>query len=170
MVESIKPRHLALQISYYAGLRAKEISNLLISDIYLSTGAVKSIVDLKANQTKGKQGRSFPISQKLKIILQNYYVEMNLANTDRTNPLLRSQKGKAITPNSMCSILIKIYEDAGLEGCTSHSGRRSYGVALADKGVGLHLLKSLLGHKNISTTLLYTQATPNSLMNAVDLI
>ncbi len=95
---------------------------------------------------------------------------MNLAANKRTMPLLRSQKGKALSANSLCSVLIKIYADAGIEGATSHSGRRSFCTKLCDNGVGIHVIKEFAGHKSIQTTARYLATSPTTLLNAVELV
>ncbi|MBL4911446.1 MAG: tyrosine-type recombinase/integrase [Alteromonadaceae bacterium] len=161
---------LALQLSFLAGLRAKEIAALVIGDIFSVSGEVKTMVNLSAAQTKGKKGRVFAVNDKLAAALQAYYVEMGLGELKRTTPLLRSQKGCAITPNSMVSIIKTIFEDAGIESATSHSGRRSFLTGLADKGVGIHILKELAGHANIQTTARYLATSPTTLLNAANLL
>lgn len=161
---------IALMLSFYAGLRAKEIAALLVSDIFDSRGKVKSMVTLSASQTKGAKGRVFAVNSKLEAALNGYFGNMSLHNSKRSAPLLRSQKGKELSANSMCSLLIKVYNDAGVEGATSHSGRRSFCTKLCDQGVGIHVIKELAGHKSIQTTARYLATSPTILRNAVELI
>lgn len=60
-----------------------------------------------------------------------------------------------------------IYEGAGLEGASSHSGRRTFLTHLANQGIAIHLLKTLAGHRSISTTAAYLYSNPNLLKAAV---
>ena len=42
-----------LALSYYCGLRAKEIASLTIGDVIKANGTIKDVADLSAEQTKG---------------------------------------------------------------------------------------------------------------------
>jgi integrase/recombinase XerD len=63
-----------------------------------------------------------------------------------------------------------LYRKAGIEGASSHSGRRSFLTRLANKGTAIHILKSLAGHRNISTTAAYLYSSPSQLKAAVELV
>src|SRR5210317_1514578 len=49
-------------LSYYCGLRVKEISCLTIGDLLTTDGSIKTAVYLDASKTKGKKGREFFIN------------------------------------------------------------------------------------------------------------
>lgn len=63
-----------------------------------------------------------------------------------------------------------IYARAGIEGATSHSGRRTLINTLAHKGVGVRALASLAGHRSISTTQRYIDINDDHKRAAVELI
>jgi integrase/recombinase XerD len=63
-----------------------------------------------------------------------------------------------------------LYEGAGLEGASSHSGRRTFLTNLANKGTAIHILKTLAGHRSISTTAAYLYSSPSQLKAAVELV
>ena len=71
--------------------------------------------------------------------------------------------------NSLAQTFALIYEGAGLKGASSHSGRRTFLTNLANKGIAIHLLKTLAGHRSISTTAAYFYSSPNLLKAAVEL-
>jgi integrase/recombinase XerD len=54
--------------------------------------------------------------------------------------------------NSLAQTFALIYEGAGLEGASSHSGRRTFLTHLATQGITIRLLKTLVSHRTISTT------------------
>jgi integrase/recombinase XerD len=62
-----------------------------------------------------------------------------------------------------------LYKSAGVEGGSSHSWRRRYLTGLADKGISIHILKSLAGHRSIATTAKYLYSSPTQLKAAADL-
>jgi len=52
----------------------------------------------------------------------------------------------------------------------SHSGRRTFLTTLANKGTAIHILKTLAGHRSISTTAAYLYSSPSQLKAAVELV
>ncbi|WNC72503.1 tyrosine-type recombinase/integrase [Thalassotalea psychrophila] len=159
---------LALNLSYYAGLRVKEIAALTIGDVYSNDGTVSDFVYLDSEQTKGKQGRTIVFNKKLRALLKlNFH---NMKNRNPSLPLIRSQKGKAFSANSLCQLIIALYKDASIDGASSHSGRRTFITNLAHKGVSAKVLMSLVGHSNLSTTQRYIDVNDNMLKEAVELM
>jgi site-specific recombinase XerD len=48
--------------------------------------------------------------------------------------------------------------------------RHNFASNLAQKGVSLYVIKELLGHTDIKTTMIYAHLQPENLRNAVDLL
>ena len=63
----------------------------------------------------------------------------------------------------------RIYKMAGIDGASSHSGRRQFVTQLADRGINARLVQVLAGHKHLSTTQRYIDLNENALRNAVEL-
>jgi integrase/recombinase XerD len=63
-----------------------------------------------------------------------------------------------------------LYKRAGLEGCSSHSGRRSFLTELSSKSVPLKVLMELAGHRQAQTTMRYINVTQDMKRAAVELI
>lgn len=156
-----------LQLSYLAGLRACEIASLQISDMYDRTGSVRSTVTLSAAQTKGSRARVFYVNQQLARVLSVYW--HCIKSRDPSGPLFETQLRTAFSANTISQLFLIIYSAAGLEGCSSHSGRRSFITRLADQGVAVHLLAALAGHRSIQTTQRYITVNPALLARAVEL-
>ncbi|NDD12360.1 MAG: site-specific integrase, partial [Betaproteobacteria bacterium] len=55
-------------------------------------------------------------------------------------------------------------------GGSSHSGRRTFITTLANKGVSVRLLASLVRHSNISTTQRYIDVNDDMKRRAVELV
>lgn len=91
---------------------------------------------------------------------------------DRSYPFFASQKSikSGFSANSLAQTFALIYEAAGVEGASSHSGRRSFLTTLANKGTSIHILKTLAGHRSISTTAAYLYSRPAQLRAAVELV
>jgi integrase/recombinase XerD len=52
----------------------------------------------------------------------------------------------------------------------NNSGRRTFLTNLANKGTAIHILKTLAGHRSISTTAAYLYSSPSQLKAAVELV
>ena len=66
--------------------------------------------------------------------------------------------------------LRKELEQCGLDGASSHSGRRTFITNLAAKGVSVRILAELASHSNISTTQRYIDVNDNHMRAAVELV
>ena len=110
------------------------------------------------------------VSSKLRDELTNY--TQLIRTDDRERSLFPTQKNprKGFTANTLTQHFLALYRAAGIDGASSHSGRRNYATAIASKGVGLRVLMRLLGHRNVSTTAVYIDANDNMLRNAVELV
>ena len=155
-------------VSFYAGLRAKEIAALSVGNIFDETGAVREQFILSAAQSKGGQTRTVYLNQRLRRALADYGDTIKL--TDPQRALFASQKGGHFSANTMCQLFLDIYKAVGLKDASSHSGRRTYITRLANKGVGVRLLAALAGHAHISTTQRYIDVNSDQLSQAVELL
>jgi integrase/recombinase XerD len=120
--------------------------------------------------TKGRHARTVFINSKLKAELQAFADQAKCI--DRSYPFFATQKSFKVgfTSNSLTQTFATLYRGAGLEGASSHSGRRSFLTNLANKGIAIHVLKTLAGHRSIQTTAMYLYSSPSQLKAAVDLI
>ncbi|MDA9346884.1 site-specific integrase [bacterium] len=155
-------------VSYYAGLRAKEIAALKICDVYDEQGSVREQFVLDAVQTKGAKSRTVWINTKLRRQLELYRSSLLFKDAKRT--LFASQKGGAFSANTMTQLFLNIYHAAGFENASSHSGRRTFITELASKGVSVRVLAELAGHSSIQTTQRYIDVNPQQMSAAVELL
>ena len=154
--------------SFLAGLRAKEIAALRISNVRDEAGAIRDEFTLSPEQTKGRKSRRVFVNSTLRRELAVYLKQAKFRNG--CDALFQSQKGAAFSANTMCQLLIHIYDEAGFETATSHSGRRTFITNLAAKGVGVRVLAELAAHASIATTQRYIDVNDEQLRAAVELI
>jgi len=170
-----------LYMSHLAGLRVGEIAALTLKDVLNEDGSVKDEVFLRASQTKGSRGRTVLIPEKLRAELAEYLsVRFKLKDkdmsvlhyTDTTRALFYSQKSMkdGWSANSLSQWFTRTYRAAGCEGASSHSGRRYFATYLSEQLISPKIIQKLLGHRNAQTTLLYCEASPNSMRKAVELL
>ena len=96
-----------LMVSFYAGLRAKEIAALKLGDVFDEAGAVRDQFILGVDQSKGGQRRTVYLNQRLRKALTSYAKSKCLQELDR--PLFESQKGGHFSANTMCQLFLDIY-------------------------------------------------------------
>ena len=98
--------------SLHAGLRAKELAALRICDVYDDVGNVHSSFVLSAAATKGARTRTVYVNKTLKRQLAQYYPTLP---KQPTAPLFCSQKGSFFSANTMCQLLIHIFQQCSLK-------------------------------------------------------
>jgi integrase/recombinase XerD len=164
------PRNrLMLLITHWAGMRVGEVAALRVQDVREATGSVRPEIRLAAEQTKGQHARVVFVSERLRKEITSYLKTLP-NNVDGTAPLFGTQKREAFSANTLCQTLNVIYRRAGLDGASSHSGRRSFITTLASKGVGVRVLASLAGHRSIATTQRYIDVNDDMKRQAVELV
>ncbi len=157
-----------IMVSFYAGLRVKEIAALKASDVFDAVGDVREAFLLARDQAKGGKARTVYLSQRLRRALVSY--GHTVKQDTPQAPLFASQKGGHFSANTMCQLFLDIYRACGLKDASSHSGRRTYITRLANRGVGVRLLAELAGHSHISTTQRYIDVNADQLRNAVEML
>jgi integrase/recombinase XerD len=155
-------------VTLYAGLRVGEVASLRFMDVLGANDEVRDEIRLDASVTKNNEARTVFVNGKLRKELQ-YYISVtpyiNLADK-----LFYTQKNEGFTANTLTQFFHYLYRAARIDGATSHSGRRTFITTLANKGISVRLLASLVGHKNISTTQCYIDVNDDMKRRAVELI
>ena len=154
--------------TFLSGLRVGEVAALRYMDVLDADEEIRSEVRLDATQTKGNEGRVVFINAKLQKELASYVKAVPYQNL--ADKLFYTQKNEGFTANTLTQFFHYLYRAVGIEGASSHSGRRTFITNLASKGVGVRVLMELSGHKNISTTQAYIDVNDDMMRKAVELI
>lgn len=159
-----------LMTTFLSGMRVGELSSLRFVDVVDSEGSIRNEIRLTPEMTKGQFARVVFVNERLRKELQQYIRFYNPAN--KTMKFFYSQKkdSDGFNANTLTQHFHFLYRRAGLDGASSHSGRRSFITNLASKGVSVRVLMSLAGHRSISTTQAYIDINDNMLRSAVELI
>jgi integrase/recombinase XerD len=168
---SVRNRAL-LMTTHLSGMRVGEVASLRNSDVLDAECNIRNEIRLSAEQTKGNEARVVFVSDKLRKELELYTRLMNASNKNPTLKFFYSQKrtSDGFTANTLTQFFHYLYKRAGIDGASSHSGRRTFITNLAAKGVGVRVLMSLAGHKNISTTQAYIDVNDDMKRKAVELV
>lgn len=141
-------------LSIRAGLRACEIAGLDWSMVTDPAGRVGNLLELRDAIAKKKGGRRIPIHPELSSALNAM-----LPAKDRTGPIIRSSRGGAMRANSVVNWFVTAFHAIDAEGCSSHSGRRTFlthaARAAHKAGASLRDVQLLAGHRSIETTQRY---------------
>ena len=160
---------LVVLLSAKAGLRAGEIANLTWDMVVGPTGAVGSGIEVRDCAAKKKGGRRIPIHQDLRTALIAWR-----AVTAGVGPVVTSERGGPMTPLSIVVWFARAYQVVGLDGCSSHSGRRTFitrAARLVHKAGGsLRDVQVLAGHRSIQTTQRYIDGDTDAQRKLVSLI
>lgn len=160
---------LAVMLSFLAGLRVGEIASLKVGDVVDSEGKPRDQVHLKAAYTKGGISRTVFANKRLKREIRRYLAALPALPAPDAS-LLRTQKGGAFFPNTLCQLFCQLYQRAGIDGASSHSGRRSFISTLANNGVSAKVIMELAGHKHLGTTQRYIEVNDEMKRAAVEIV
>ena len=161
---------LAFMLSYFGGMRVGEIAGLKVSDVMDSEGNVREQIRLSAEITKGGHARTVFVNDKLRKELTRYLKTLNDRSLVSDKPLLVTQKGNAFSANVLCQMMGFLYQRAGFEGASSHSGRRWFITKLAHNGISAKVIMTLAGHKNLTTTQRYIDVNDDMMRKAVAIL
>ncbi len=110
-------------LSYKAGLRACEIAGLTWAMVLKAGGGLDHQLYVAGSIAKGGQSRRLPIHPDLRDALARLHVSRG---RPRDGPVVQSERGGAMTAGSIVNWFAAAYAELGLDGCSSHSGRRTF--------------------------------------------
>ena len=143
-------------LSAKAGLRAAEIANLTWDMMVDPTGAVGPILELHDKAAKNRSGRRIPLHRDLQAAL----VALKSGSVE-VGTIIESERGGPMTALSIVVWFARAFDAVQLDGCSSHSGRRTFitrAARLVHKAGGsLRDVQVLAGHRSIQTTQRYIE-------------
>jgi integrase len=135
-------------LSIKAGLRAGESAKLTWDMVLDPTGEVGTLIELRDHAAKNNSGRLLPLNADLRIGLSTWR-----AVSEGVGAVLRSERGGHMTPVSIVNWFAGAFRAVGLEGCSSHSGRRTFITRAArvvhQAEASLRHVQLLAGHRSI---------------------
>ena len=137
---------LVLMFLYYAGMRLEEVRSLRVEDLDLQRGTIHLKV------TKGGSERRIFLHEKLKEVL-------SLVGLPTVGLVFESQ-GRKYHPRTIQLIVRHAARKAGMnKKVTPHTLRHSFATHLLEAGADIRSIQTLLGHKSLQTTQIYTHIT-----------
>ena len=156
-------------LSAKAGLRAGEIANLTWDMVSDPGGKIARTIELRDWAAKYRGGRVIPLHPNLRATL-----EALACGASHGGPVIRSERGGAMTALSIVVWFYRAFRAVGLHGCSSHSGRRTFVTRAArlvhKAGGSLRDVQMLAGHRSIQTTQRYIDGDSDAQRRLVALL
>jgi len=159
-------------LSVKAGLRAKEISSATWGMITDAEGTISDAIALENIATKGKTGgRTIPLNKELRAALLALY---EVEKPEGEDYIIPSERGNRMAANSVVMWFNRLFKNLGFDGCSSHSGRRTFITNVARKvslvGASLRDVQQLAGHSSLQITQRYIEGDNEAKRKLVNLI
>ena len=160
---------LIVLLSVKAGLRAGEIAGLTWDMVLGANGDLATCIDLRDRVAKKRSGRRIPLHPELREAL----VAWRALNAP-AGPIIASERGGRMRAGSIVLWFARAFRAIGLDGCSSHSGRRTFITRAArlvyKAGGSLRDVQLLAGHRSITTTQRYIEGDTDAQRKLVSLI
>ena len=161
-------------LSMKAGLRAKEMASLTWAMVTDAAGQIAETIQLQNRASKGTTGgRTLPLHPDL----QDALTALQTARGDAPRPeqaVLFSERGGGLSPATVRLWFHRLYTSLKMDGCSSHSGRRTFMTRAARKvsqvGGSLRDVQELAGHTSLAMTQRYIEGDTEAKRKLVALL
>ena len=135
-------------------------------------GEVTDLIRLTDAAAKGNTGGSIPIARDLKEALNLHRAKSFKGLQDV--PVVRTERSERTSAQVIVNLFATWYRTLGFEGCSSHSGRRTF-ITQAARNIGrvdgsLRDVQALARHASLNTTQRYIEISATAMKRVVDLI
>ena len=159
-----------LIMTHLSGMRVGEVASLRYCDVVNIDGTIKNEIRLTAEQTKGNESRVVFVNEKLRKELNVYAKNNKPINQQLKFFYSQKRASDGFSANTLTQLFHYLYKRAGIDGASSHSGRRTFITNLANKGVGVRVIMGLSGHKALSSVQCYIDCNSDLMRHAVELV
>lgn len=145
-------------LSVKAGLRAAEIAGITWPMVLTAKGRIANSITVANTIGKNGRGRQLPMHPDISRAIEVLHRSLGRPSL---GPVIQSQRGSHMKPRSIVNWFAGVYEELGLNGCSSHSGRRTFITNAArlvcKTGGSLRDVQELAGHSALTTTERYIE-------------
>lgn len=159
-INNLKHR-LMVVLLYSSGLRVSELVGLRVNNIDTERKAIHIRVG------KGRKDRITVLSKKAIKLIDQYLLEYQPLEY-----IFESyQPGKKISTRTVQLVVIEAGQKAGIKKIIGpHTLRHSFATHMLENGVNLRYIQSMLGHKRLETTQIYTHVATDKFTGINDLL
>lgn len=159
-----------LLLSVRAGLRAKEIASLTWGMVTDSEGQLTDTIHLPNTAAKGDGGGAIPIAKELRRALAEW--RLLTATPDSHQRVISTERSPATSAQVIVNLFADWYRRLGFDGCSSHSGRRTFITNAARNisrfGGSLRDVQALARHRSLAMTQRYIEQNSDAMRKVVD--
>lgn len=142
-----------LELFYSTGIRLSELAGLDLASIDYSGETIRVL-------GKGKKERIVPVGKKAILAIKDYLFLRKLLSDIKTKALFINRQKHRLSERSIARIVKKnLSQVSEVKKKSPHILRHTFATHLLDEGADLMAVKELLGHKNLSTTQIYTHVS-----------
>jgi integrase/recombinase XerD len=156
-------------LSMKAGLRAKEIANLKWSMVTDANRKISDKIELPNEATKGKSGGIVYLAPSLLKVLNEHN-----ANSKLSEYVIYTERSNKTSAQAIVNMFKGWYLALGYDGCSSHSGRRTFITNAARKigsvGGSIKDVQLLARHSSLNMTQRYIEADVEAMKKVVSLV
>ena len=157
-----------LELMFASGLRASEVVNLTLQNLYLRERIIRVF-------GKGKKERIVPFTNSCRECLEEYLnvtrrklLDKNV-NRSKENHVFLNSRGEKLTNRGLEYIMEEIEKKTGCYmKLHPHKLRHSFATSLLSKGADLRTIQEFMGHESIGTTQVYTHVTYSEMKSVYD--
>jgi len=154
-----------LEVLFGTGIRASELRMIKIEDLNLSKEPTLTVLG------KGNRKRTIEIGEDLAALLDGFLLwkDSNKEPMEDDDYVFINRLKRPWSLSGIQKLFKKMAKEAGLRSCYSvHSSRHSYGYMMYRKTKNIRLVQSLLGHRSLKSTEIYTHVDPEERARAVN--
>lgn len=143
-----------LELLYATGIRVTELISLRLDDVNWK-------LDYIICRDRNKE-RIIPFGSKARKALERYMksARAELVGEKECDMLFPNCSGESMSRQGFWKLLKQYVKQAGIQmEITPHTLRHSFAAHLVDNGADLHMVQEMLGHSDISTTMMYAVRT-----------
>lgn len=134
-------------------------------------GTLSDCISLDNQASKGRSGRTIPMHRQLITALS----ELQKASLPEPDDyVILSERGDQMRASSIVGWFQRLFASLGFDGCSSHSGRRTFITNAARKvslvGASLRDVQQLAGHSSLNTTQRYVEGDSEAKRKLISLI